>query len=166
MKKGFFLLLTFVIFLVSCNKKSNKCNYSESNITAPQSEIDSLQHYLTLNGISAMLHSSGVFYHVDTVGTGAVPNICSTISVTYAGTLLSNNYVFETRTQPIDFALGSAIIGWQKGLQLVNAGCYFTLYIPPSLAYGQNAITDTNTGQVIIPANTYLKFVIKLHNVS
>lgn len=165
MKKGFFLLLTSVILLIACNKKSDKCHYTESNITAPQTEIDSLHSYLTTNAISATQHSSGLFYRIDTTGTGAIPNICSTISVTYAGSLLSNNYVFESQTVPVDFALGSAIAGWQKGLQLAKAGSYLILFIPPSLGYGDHAVTN-NMGQVIIPANSYLKFVIKLHNVS
>ncbi|MBS1928893.1 MAG: FKBP-type peptidyl-prolyl cis-trans isomerase [Chitinophagaceae bacterium] len=165
MRKGFFLLLTSVIFLSACNKKSDKCHYVESNVVAPQTEIDSLQHYLTLNSIVAIQHPSGLFYRIDTLGTGAVPAICSTVSVTYQGSLLSNGYIFEAQATPIDFALGAAIAGWQKGLMLTKAGSYFTLYIPPSLAYGQTDVRN-NMGQVIVPANSYLKFVIKLHNVS
>lgn len=165
MNKGLILLLTSVIFLFACNKKSGKCHYVESNVTAPQTEIDSLQHFLSLNGIVANQHSSGLFYRIDTLGIGAVPGICSTVSVTYVGYLLSNNYAFETQSVPFDFALGAAIAGWQKGLQLTKAGSYFTLFIPPSLGYGSTAIVN-NQGQVIVPANSYLKFVIKLHNVS
>lgn len=163
MKKGLFLLFGATLVFLSCNKKSDSCNYSETNITAPQTEIDYLQNYINSYSISATQHSSGIFYHIDSTGTGNKPDVCSTVTVTYQGSLLSNNYVFESRTTPVDFALGGLILGWQKGLQAIKAGGGIVLYIPPSLGYGASDITSG--GQVIIPANSYLKFVIALRNV-
>jgi FKBP-type peptidyl-prolyl cis-trans isomerase FkpA len=163
MKKGLTLLFFSALVFFSCKKKSDSCNYSESNVKAPQEEIDSLENYLTTHYIDAIPHSSGIFYYIDSMGTGNKPDVCSTVTVTYQGSLLSNNYVFESRTTPVDFALGGLIIGWQKGLQAIKSGGGIVLYIPPSLGYGSSDITSG--GQVIIPANSYLKFVISLRNV-
>ena len=166
MKKWFFLFLSLPAFLVSCSKSDgNKCNYTVSNITVPLADSITLQNYITANSIAAN-DSMGIFYAISDTGTGAIAAVCSNITVNYTGSLLSNGFVFDSNTSPsgISFVLGQLIVGWQRGLTLIKSGGTMTIYIPPSLGYGQVDRTDGN-GNVVIPANSYLKFDIHLLDV-
>ena len=165
MKKWSFLFLSLSLFLGSCSK-SAKCIFSDSNATATASEIAYLQNYMTTNTITATQHSSGIFYTITDPGTGATASVCSNITLTYTGSLLSNGNVFDfsPTSAGTSFLLGQLIIGWQKGLPLIKNGGQITLYIPPSLGYGGTATLDSH-GNVAIPANSYLKFVMHLLDV-
>ncbi|MEP6951574.1 MAG: FKBP-type peptidyl-prolyl cis-trans isomerase [Ginsengibacter sp.] len=133
----------------------------DSTTIAPSIEIDSLQKVLTDSGITASQHSPGLFYKINGTGTGTgVTNLCSNVTVTYKGSYFNGHVFDSTATGKVAaFQLGQVIVGWQKGLPLVSKGGDITLYIPPSLGYGVNPIKDTQ-GNVIIPGNSYLVFVI------
>lgn len=164
MKNRLFLIACLLILVGSCSKSDeNKCIYSNSILTATATEIAYLQNYITTNALTATQHSSGIFYTVENPGTGATASVCSNVTVTYTGSLLSNGFVFDSNTSAagISFILGQLIVGWQKGIPLIKSGGRIILYIPPSLGYGANTRTDAN-GNVIIPANSYLKFTINL----
>lgn len=167
MKKWFFLFLSLSVFLISCKKSDPAtCSFTDLNRVATGAEISFLQAYMSTNSISAVQDASGVFYVVGTAGIGNSPNVCSNITVNYTGTLLSNNAEFDSNNSPagISFVLGQLILGWQKGLPKIKAGGSITLYIPPSLAYGTVDQKD-QYGVVVIPGNSYLKFVISLRDV-
>lgn len=168
MKKWIFLFLGLPLFLGSCNKSDpNKCTYTDLNATATAAEITYLQDYMTTHSISATQHSTGIFYTIADPGTGTTTaTVCSTITLNYEGSLLSNGHVFDSnyQTAGISFVLGQLIIGWQKGVPLIKSGGTITLYIPPSLAYGSLDRLD-QYGNVAIPANSYLKFSIHLLDV-
>jgi FKBP-type peptidyl-prolyl cis-trans isomerase len=167
MKKWFFFLLTSSFFLVSCSKdNSNKCGYTDKNVSASATEIAYLQDYVTTHSIAATQHASGVFYVVGNPGTGAVPNVCSNVTVKYTcyvlpGLTLADSY---TATGGTSFVLGQLITGWQKGIPVIKGGGTMDLYIPPSLAYG-STIQYRQDGSVAIPANSYLKFSLELLDV-
>jgi FKBP-type peptidyl-prolyl cis-trans isomerase FkpA len=164
MKKWLPFLFSLPLFLGSCNKSDlNKCNYSDQNVFATTSEISYLQNYISSNAITAIQHSSGIFYTINNMGTGSTATVCSNITVNYTGSLLQSGTVFESDSTAngVSFLLGQLITGWQKGLPLIKSGGQITLYIPPSLGYGPVARTN-NLGVVVIPANSYLKFVIHL----
>ena len=59
--------------------------------------------------------------------------------------------------------LSNLIAGWHRGLPQIGVGGKITLYIPPSLAYGPDAIY--NQGVEVIPANAYMIFDIELLNI-
>ena len=163
MKKWFFLFLSLAVLLASCSKSDgNTCNYSVSNAVVPAAETAYLQNYITSNSIVAD-DTLGIFYSITDPGTGAIAGVCSNVTVNYTGSLLSNGFVFDSNTSAsgVSFVLGQLIIGWQRGIPLLKAGGTMTIYIPPSLGYGPNAKTDQN-GNVVIPANSYLKFTIHL----
>ncbi len=154
------------LLFLSC-KKEDKCPYSQSNASASASERAYLTSYMSTNSITALEHSSGVFYNISLPGTGASPSICSNVTARYTGSLMSNGSVFDVTpagSPGINFTLGQLIVGWQKVLPLVKAGGKVTLYIPPSLGYGSSDRTNQQ-GAVVIPANSYLKFDIELVNV-
>ncbi|MFZ1528150.1 MAG: FKBP-type peptidyl-prolyl cis-trans isomerase [Ferruginibacter sp.] len=164
MMKYFFSIaaISLALVIISCSKDSG-CPYSEPVKVASAGEIDYLQNYVTTNAISATQHSSGIFYTILQNGSNAAPNICSVITAKYKGSLLSNGAVFDSTASNsvLKIELGRLIEGWQRGLPLIRETGKITLYIPPSLGYGAQIAYDNN-GNVLIPANSYLKFEIEL----
>lgn len=162
MKKLLGLAMVLLVAATSC-KKLSSCDYSDSAAVATSAEKDSLRHFLTNNSISFQEHSSGVFYTLNSAGTGNVPDVCSQIVVKYSGFLLNGIAPFDSYSADggIPMTLGRLIVGWQKGLSVVRAGGLIVLYIPPSLGYGSSDVRDGN-GNLVIPANSYLKFSIEL----
>ncbi len=166
MKKILFLIIALPLLFISC-KKEDTCPYSQSSATATAAEIAFLANYVSSNSIAAIEHSSGVFYTIASPGTGAAPSICSNVTARYTGSLMSNGNIFDATpagSPGINFTLGQLIVGWQKVLPLLKAGGRITLYIPPSLGYGNRDVRDQQQN-VVIPANSYLKFEIELVNV-
>lgn len=150
-----FLLVFFSISLItsySCKKKT--CDLTQSSVVASASEITTIQNHLTANSLTATQHQDGFFYNITKAGSGIAPDLCSSITLKYKGTLLNGN-VFDQSTTNITFLLKDLIIGWQKGLPLIQKGGSIRLYIPPSMGYGSN----TSSG---LPANSTLIFDIDL----
>jgi FKBP-type peptidyl-prolyl cis-trans isomerase len=170
MKKWFFLLIGLPVLVGSCIKGTNNtCSYSNSPLIATATEIDSIRNYTTHSGIfaTATQHSSGAFFISNNFGTGSVsPEICSNVKVIYSAYLMTSGVVFDSYTTAggVGFVLGELIVGWQKVLPVLKAGGSMTLFVPPSLAYGANVKMDPN-GNVVIPANSYLRFDITLVSV-
>lgn len=159
MFKKLIFILPVLFFIAGCSKSDvNKCNYTESSVTASASEVQTLQAYIAAYHPTAIQHSSGLFYEISNPGTGATASVCSNVTVKYSGYLVSNGTKFDENLTGVTFPLGALIVGWQKGIPLVKPGGSITLYLPPSLAYGSNAVGS-------IPANSYLIFVIQLDNV-
>lgn len=161
-----FILLT--VLFISCNKNDNTtCPYNDSGTVASASESAAIQTYLTNNGITgAVKHSSGFYYKITQAGTGkAVTNLCSVVTVNYAGRFTNGTYFDPTTPGTMStasFTLGQVIVGWQKGLPLISAGGKMTLYIPPSLGYGSTDVKNPSTGVVVIPGNSILIFDVEL----
>jgi hypothetical protein len=161
-KKICLLAIIISSVLTSCVK--NQCGYLDTNIAASTSEITYMQSYFAANNIDSVIqHSSGVYYKVNNSGTGSTPNLCSTMLVNYSAYRFGYGNTFDSYTDPngISFVLGSLIVGVQKTMPLIKPGGSITMYIPPSLAYGNNDIRDAN-GDVILPANSYIKFDMSL----
>lgn len=167
-----FLALLFIVVIASCAKKDQSvssgqsCPYIIPSTVAPAAEVTYLQNYLSSRSITATKDTSGLFYNIDSIGSGTVvPTVCSAVTIAYVGNLLSvdnSNAQFDANTN-VTFALGDLITGWIKGISLIRKGGSITLYIPPTLAYGSTPRTDNN-GVIVIPANSYLKFKIQLFN--
>ncbi len=98
---------------------------------------------------------SGLQYAVVNSGddNGASPNASDTVVVHYQGTLVDGT-VFDSsyaRGEPVTFALGSIIPGWQEVLQLMKPGDKWAVVLPSELAYGERG-----AGQSIGPNETLL----------
>ncbi|SDW95272.1 FKBP-type peptidyl-prolyl cis-trans isomerase [Marinobacter mobilis] len=81
---------------------------------------------------------SGLQYEVLEEGEGDKPTDADMVKVHYTGELLSGE-VFDSsrdRGEPVTFGLTQVIAGWTEGLQLMNVGSRYKLYIPSDLAYG------------------------------
>ena len=161
------LVLFSVLIAASCVKSSDtKCHFNDSSATASAIEIDSLKKIFTDSGIVATQAPSGFFYKISSQGTGTgIANLCTNVTVTYKGSFF-NGHVFDSTAagNPATFQLGQVITGWQKGLPLISKTGDITLYIPPSLGYGPNVRQDSQ-GNVVIPANSYLKFDIHIDDI-
>jgi FKBP-type peptidyl-prolyl cis-trans isomerase FkpA len=170
MMKNIFWSLLFSVVLFGCFKDTNQnhqCNYPDSPTIAPDSQVQKVKAYLDSNGIIAQKNPSGFYYSIHSQGTGGfVTNLCSVVTVNYKGKL-TNGSIFDSTTtnNPAAFALGRFIVGWQKGIPLINNGGSITLYIPPSLGYQAQDIRD-NQGHIVIPGNSILIFDIEVLNIS
>ncbi len=112
--------------------------------------------YLKTAGITAVQDPQGYFYTIDKPGAGRPPHACSEVVIDYAGTL-TNGKPFDSDND-VSFPLDKLILGWQMGLPKIAEGGAITLYLPPSLAYGEEASGD-------IPPHSILIFKINLHQV-
>lgn len=160
MQKTLVAVTTFLLLIsTSCKKTKLPCEESMGNPQASATEIASVQAYLTGAGITtATQHSSGIFYIVNSAGTGATPGQCNNVRVNYTGRL-TNGTVFDKSTSTVTFGLYQLIMGWRIGIPLIKAGGSIRLFIPPSLGYGASPVGT-------IPANSILVFDIDLVGVS
>jgi FKBP-type peptidyl-prolyl cis-trans isomerase FkpA len=169
--KKFTLLSVFAVFIVISSCKKNKinttCTYTESSTVAPASEQQALLDSLNAYGIQATKDSSGFYYTINQPGTApGITNLCTSIAAFYRGGFFNGTGFDSTATgNPAIFQLGQVIVGWQKGIPHVNKNGNITLYLPPSLAYDSIAVKNPNTGQVVIPANSYLVFRISIADI-
>ena len=103
--------------------------------------------------------SSGLRYEIVKAGTGAVPQPGQLLSMHYTGALVSGQIFDNTRErgQPAELVLqdGVVIPGMFEGLQKIGVGGTIKLYIPPSLAYGDQ-------GSQVIPPGATLIFEIEV----
>lgn len=151
----------------SCIKNDTGCPYKDLNITAPAGEVAKVKNYLDSIGVNALKDSaSGLYYIVQTPGSGTTPEVCSVVSVHYTGRLTNDSIFDKTNGTPVNFRLGQLIAGWQKGLAHIKVGGKLRLFVPPTLGYGATPVTKTDqtTGAtiVVIPANSILIFDLEL----
>ena len=81
---------------------------------------------------------SGLQYRIIIDGDGPKPSATDNVLVHYTGKLLDGT-VFDSsveRGSPATLRLNKVIKGWQEGLQLMEVGSKYELFIPSQLAYG------------------------------
>lgn len=103
---------------------------------------------------------SGLFYKIESEGTGDKPEKGQTVAVHYEGRL-TDGMVFDNsrqRGEPISFpvGVGRVIPGWDQGISLLKVGSKATLIIPPDLGYGAAGAGG------VIPPNAWLIFEVEL----
>jgi FKBP-type peptidyl-prolyl cis-trans isomerase len=99
------------------------------------------EDFLTENKLRPEVETtaSGLQYEVIVKGEGPHPTTTSEVTVHYTGKLLDGT-VFDSsveRGEPITFNLGQVIPGWTEGVQLMQPGAKYILYVPSDLAYGE-----------------------------
>lgn len=124
----------------------------EANIAAGKAYMEKIR-----NNKSVYTTESGLSYIRKKAGNGKKPTATDKVKVHYVGKLI-NGKVFDSsveRGEPITFALNQVIAGWTEGLQLMDEGSRYILYIPHNLAYGERKVGD-------IPAGSLLVFEVEL----
>jgi len=107
-----------------------------------EQKMEEGKKFLDENGQRAEVTTlpSGLQYEVLTEGTGKKPaGPTSVVTVHYEGRL-TDGKVFDSsyaRNQPASFGLNQVISGWTEGLQLMNEGSKYRLFIPYQLGYGE-----------------------------
>ncbi|MES2624267.1 MAG: FKBP-type peptidyl-prolyl cis-trans isomerase [Pseudomonadota bacterium] len=120
--------------------------------------VDFLAKNATAAGVKTT--ASGLQYLPITEASDASapkPTAADSVSVHYHGTLIDGT-VFDSsveRGEPISFPLNGVIAGWTEGLQLMNVGDKYRLFIPSELGYGE-------AGAGPIPPNSTLIFEVEL----
>ena len=109
----------------------------------------------------AAVTSTGLRYIIQKQGSGAKPARGSTVSLNYKGMLLSGQ-VFDNSDihgKPLEFQAGTGkvIPGFDQTVMDMATGEKRLVIIPPELAYG-----DTEIGNGLIPANSFLIFEMEL----
>lgn len=147
MKNFILLILPVLIFVIGCTKQ-------------PQTEIDEelITQYIADKGIDATKTESGLYYQILTQGEGPSPDITDIVNVHYVGELLDGTIFDETTGSARSFNVSGVILGWQEGLQLMNAGGEAIFIIPSRLGYGSSSPTG-------IPANSVLVFNVTLQSI-
>lgn len=156
MKINKLLILTFIMTL-----SLSSCMKSNDFDPAKQAELDEalIVKFIADNKISAIKHSSGVYYQIISSGSGSKTYSASTqVTAKYTGRLLNGSIFDQTSSQPLTFPLGNVIVGWQIGVPLIQKGGKIRLIIPSQYGYGANPAGK-------IPANSVLDFDIELVDV-
>jgi len=145
--------LVMVLGLSSCLKKDN----FDPELQAQQDNA-AIVKFLADKNITAVKHSSGLYYQIIEPGSGNITySGNSKVTVNYTGRLLSGT-VFDKSSAPFAIQLGQVIIGWQIGVPLIQKGGKIRIFIPSEYGYGRQ-------GSGPIPANAVLDFDIELLDV-
>ena len=126
------------------------------SMASRQAEIDFLAENSKKPGVNVT--NSGLQYEVITEGSGPKPTAADSVRVHYEGAL-TDGMVFDSsysRGEPAEFPLAAVIPGWTEGLQLMNTGSTYRLFIPSDLGYGSQG----SGGQ--IPPYATLVFEVEL----
>lgn len=116
-----------------------------------------LAHNKTQPGVRTT--ASGLQYKVIKQGTGAHPGPKDTAQIEYVGTFLDGKK-FDASAEhkgggPASIPLANVIPGFREGLELMQVGGHYKLYIPSNLAYGE----QPHNG---FPPNATIIFDVKL----
>ncbi|MDR3228316.1 MAG: FKBP-type peptidyl-prolyl cis-trans isomerase [Puniceicoccales bacterium] len=102
--------------------------------------------------------ATGLRYKILAPGVGEKPLAASGVKALYTGKLIDGTVFDSTanrNNQPAEFRLNEVIPGWTEGLQKIAKGGKILLYIPSSLAYGDE-------GREGIPPMATLTFEVEL----
>jgi FKBP-type peptidyl-prolyl cis-trans isomerase FklB len=107
--------------------------------------------------------ASGLQYAViaSGAGDGAMPSASSIVQVNYEGKLLDGT-VFDSsfaRGQAAEFPVGQLIPAWVEALQMMRPGDEWTIWVPPSIGYGEAGAPGA------IPPNALLIFRMRLEKI-
>jgi FKBP-type peptidyl-prolyl cis-trans isomerase len=133
-----------------------------------------IDQFLAEKGISAQKTESGIRYVISQPGKGENAAPGQNVSVNYSGYLLDGKYfdssvksvaqeqgLYDPRREPykpFDVVVdrSNVIKGWHEALKLLNKGAKGTFYIPSTLGYGPQPMSE------VLKENSILVFDIEL----
>lgn len=104
------------------------------------------------NNKSVYTTPSGLKYRCLKSGNGKKPQASDKVKAHYKGSLIDGT-TFDSsydRGNPITFPLDQVIPGWTEGLQLMDEGSKYLLYIPYNLGYGEQQVGNIPPGSTLI----------------
>ena len=140
--KSSFLALLF-IFFISCGGDDQPVDYVSLN----EKEI---QKYLLNNNLQAEKSTSGLYYIIESEGTGLQPTTTDQVRVAYKGYFLNGSVFDQSAAEGISFNLQQVIPGWTEGITYFKEGGSGLLLIPSHLGYGFNDYRGIPGGSVLI----------------
>jgi peptidylprolyl isomerase len=153
-------LLAFSLVAISCLAAG--C----SSASPPATRIDAVSFApeLAVDLAASTRAASGLYYRDIEVGTGAVAEAGSPVTVVYSGAL-PNGLVFDGTKPgdpPLAFRIGRGrprpIRGFEQGVTGMRVGGKRQIIIPPELGYGKD-------GSDPVPPNAVLVFTVELLSV-
>jgi FKBP-type peptidyl-prolyl cis-trans isomerase len=155
-----FLIIAGIAIISACNKSDNKdpqstacavtAMYAKDTSAAQRAQMIA---FCNNNGITYTIHPSGILYQIITPGDSTRPNLCTSLTMTYTGKLMTGiEFQNGTFTSP----LSGLIVGWQIAVPLIGKGGKIKMVIPSSLAYGVE-------GRPGIPSNAPLYFEMAIN---
>jgi len=135
---------SYIVVFINARERNKYKNYKAEN-----------EAYLLKNKARAEVSetASGLQYEVITMGNGPKPTTENVVKVHYVGTLIDGTEFDSSvsRGEPAVFPLSGVIAGWTEALQLMPVGSKFRIYLPQSIAYG-----DQQAGEQIKPYSTLI----------
>ena len=104
------------------------------------------------NNKSVYTTPSGLKYRKIKGGNGKKPKATDRVKVHYTGTLIDGTKFDSSvdRGEPLTFPLNQVIPGWTEGLQLMDEGSKYMLYVPYNLGYGEQQVGNIPAGSTLI----------------
>lgn len=137
MKKILFVFILAISF--SCSKE-------EEDYTA-QNEMD-IQAYITENNLSVQKTASGLYYIINSSGSGISPTFNSSVTLGYKGYFL-NGATFD-QSSSATFNVSRVVSGFGEAVQLLKPGGSGTFILPSRLGYGNSGSGNIKAGDVIV----------------
>ncbi len=147
-------LLTLAICLTACGQQNGmKSMMVDAPTTQADKDKNAIIQYALDNKLNLEMTESGLFYMIETPGTGdANPTSADKITAHYHGTLLDGT-VFDSsvdRGQPFKFQLGGVIEGWKQGIPMLKKGGKGKFFVPSALGYGNRPAGKIAPNSVLI----------------
>ena len=140
----------------------NQCLDYTIELINDQGKYDDMviQNYITANNLTGYVRSAdSLWYKILKTGTGAHPDINSTVTANYTGQLLNHTFFdnsYVSTTYPFN-DLSLLTSGFREGLEMTSVGSVISMIVPSRLAYGGGG---SASGAVTIPANACIRFEV------
>ena len=152
LKIGFFVLIALAL-VFGCKKIDNSGNSSIQETLLIRQWVNTMKR----NNFVVDSLSTGVYYIIETVGSGAIPQTGNSITIAYTGQFLdgttfdaSSSYTYVHKG-----ANSRMIPGWEDAVEKLSKSGKGIFLIPSSQAYGSN-------GYMVVPPYTPLLFEIEI----
>jgi len=137
------LLALLFIFFISCGDDNQQVDYVSLN-------DQEIQDYLVENDLQAEKSASGLYYIIDSEGTGVQPKTTDQVRVAYKGYFTNGNVFDQSASEGISFNLQQVISGWTEGITYFKEGGSGLLLVPSHLGYGSQDRSGIPGGSVLI----------------
>lgn len=140
--KNTLLLVFAIVFMASCSKDET-IDYITKN-------DEDIQAYIAANNLNAQKSTTGLYYVIDTPGTGNQPTTTDNVTVVYKGYFLNGSVFDQSNAAGVSFNLQQVIKGWTEGITYFKEGGSGILLVPAHLGYGNKNYRSIPGGSVLI----------------